>query len=411
MFLRKVNLLAAGLLAASIVGGVGWSLGSRFDTEARAQERPAAAKAAPRPAAGEIPNDPLPDKPASETPPAAKPPEVPANTTPLELMLPRKPARQHHPDEEKIIGTWQVVETTVGGNLRDPEEMRLLFGPFGTMIIQNSVALPKTAQNKAGIPLTYKLDPTADPPAIDLILGDKTQPGIYTIEGDSMEIFMRLKGSERPSGFTKKDADLVLFRLRREFATADTKWPEKMFTKGRSYDFGTVKAGERPTHKFVFKNIYDRPVSVASVEFMNAAPDRPGGTSGGAGPQPPMGASGFGPMGAGIGGGPMGQWTFGGGVSPIQCSPLPSGWIQPGDEDEIEVYADSNHSIGERKVILTVHFNAKRMDRRVTRSGQPEVPPAPMGGNRSGSAPGFFRPPPISSSTELTVRVNIEGAK
>src|SRR5262249_17036681 len=158
-------------------------------------------------------------------------------------------------------------------------------------------------------------------------------------------------------GFVKKDSDVVLFRLRREFATVDTKWPEKMFLKGRSYDFGTVKGGERPTHKFVFKNIYDRPVSVVAVDFMNAPPDRAQGPMGvGAGPLPPMGgAPGFGPMGGGgLAVGPMGgSWSFGGG-SAIQCSPLPSGWIQPGDEAEIEVFPDSGHFTGERKVILNV---------------------------------------------------------
>ena len=52
-------------------------------------------------------------------------------------------------DELRLMGTWRVTEVKTDGEHRDPEDMNILFGPFGTMLIADDPARPAKAMVKA----------------------------------------------------------------------------------------------------------------------------------------------------------------------------------------------------------------------------------------------------------------------
>jgi RNA polymerase sigma factor (sigma-70 family) len=351
MVIRKLT-IAASAIAATFVLGIGLTSAPQFAAPARAQDSPKVE------VAGETPKKP--DAPKAEPP---------KNQSPLELMLPKKTLRLLSEDESRMLGTWGVVEVNAAGENRDPEDMQIVFGPFGTMLLRDDEA-------KAGKPMTYKLGPEANPPAIELTANGKTQKGIYQFTADgALSLCLNVKG-DKPSTFDK-GANHVLFTLRHRSYSADTKWADAMFVKGRSHDFGALpKRSERVTHKFTIKNIYDRPIAVSGVTFTGI--DERGQPMGG-GAVPAAGPGGGGPMAPGGGIGPGGAW---GNSTWATVPELPQGWLQPGEETTLEILADQGVGGGPQKVVIGVTFQVRGITRPAVNG--PAGPVGTGGGGRGG---------------------------
>jgi hypothetical protein len=203
-----------------------------------------------------------PEQKPAEDPEKAKSPQANAGATPLDLLLPKKTLPMVPKDEYEIHGTWSVVEITADGEHRDPGDMRLQFGPFQTMTVQD-LSLDKNPK-----PLSFKLHP--DSGLIELTAGGKTQMGIYRLANNGelsgtnvnyLMICVNEKGDKPPKEFTAaKGSGNVMFQLRRQSYAADTKWGEKLFPDGLVIDFGKVTGNEPKTVKVRIKNPYSMPV-------------------------------------------------------------------------------------------------------------------------------------------------------
>jgi uncharacterized protein (TIGR03067 family) len=372
MFLRNLTTAAAGVLAASLVLGLGVSSAPPLLAPAHAQDKPTVAEQPPAPG-GATPKT---DSPKTEPP---------ADKSPLDLLLPKKPLRPIPDDELKMIGAWKVTEVKVAGEPRDPEDMNICFGPFGTMIIADDPAKP-------GKTMTFKLNPSGNPKTIELTAGGKTQAGIYQFIDGGLHLWLGLKGEDPANLDADKGSNAVLFVLRTLSPSCDTKWADALFVTGRSHNFGALQGGERVTHKFVVKNVYDRPVAIAAEPFVRADVQfgGAGGMGLGFGGQPgPMGGGGFNPGGgapAGGGGVPMGPGGFApaGGAGPggpvnlwASVSSPPMQWLQPGEETTIEVVAVAPFG-NAPKVIIDVSFHVRGMTRPrqfMSRGGRSMAPP------------------------------------
>jgi uncharacterized protein (TIGR03067 family) len=113
-------------------------------------------------------------------------------------------------DKAKIAGTWSVVKAEFDGK-EDPEgkDAKLVFE--GDKI---SVKMKDRTEDA-----TFKLDPSQKPRHIDIKeKGDRTIPGIYELDGDSLKIcFPRGNDKERPKEFTgKAGSGTMLVTLKRD---------------------------------------------------------------------------------------------------------------------------------------------------------------------------------------------------
>jgi RNA polymerase sigma factor (sigma-70 family) len=409
MVIRKLTIATAGVIAASLVLGLGASSAPRLLAPARAQDKQVAGKPAePAPA----PKDADTEQPKKSE--EAKP-EAPANQSPLEMLLPKKPLRAVHEDEIALIGTWKVAEVTVDGEKRDPEDMNIVFGPFGTMLIADDSGKPAK-------PMKFKLNPGATP-TIELTTNGKTQKGIYQFTANELQLCLARSG-EVPTGYSAaKGSDQVLFTLRLLHGNADTQWANALFVKGRSHDFGPLKSGERASYKFVVKNVYDRPIMISALPNVRAeipmgagmgaggGPLGPGGAgvggppggvpaAGGGVPMGPVGPMGAGPPGSGAPGG-FGPGGFGPGEPYwVSLGAVPTGWLQPGEETAIEVVA-INSNTPMPKIIIDVTFQVRGMERGRGPRGGGRVN---RGGGFGPMGPGGEQTQPIGHSTvELTL--------
>lgn len=181
---------------------------------------------------------------------------------PLDLLLPKKTLPMVAKDEYEMHGAWSVVEIVADGQQRDPGDMRIQFGPFQTMTVQD-LSLDKYPK-----PLSFKLHP--DSGAIELRAGGKTQFGIYRLANNGelsgtnvnhLNICVNEKSDKPPKEFTAaKGSGNILFQLRRQSYAADTKWGEKLFPGGLVIDFGKVTGNEPKAAKVRIKNPYSMPV-------------------------------------------------------------------------------------------------------------------------------------------------------
>ncbi len=284
MVVRKIKMISAAVLAGSLVLGIGLSMGPRWTSAASAADVTVSHPTT----AAQAPEEPPAGKADGQIPPTAEKPK-PADRgnlnekSPLDLMLSDKPFHAFHRDEIGIIGVWKMKSANVGSTLRDPDDRILTFGPFGTLL------LTKGVDAKEVVSMSYKLHPETRPIKIELTAGGKTQEGYYDLADDQLRIFLG-PGSTQP-----KDGGngAVAFCLEREKNTwGDTKWAAKMFENDLSYDLGRVDPTKNAIqlHKFKFKNIFDRPVRILSERrYMNS----------------------------------------------VEIS-AKNGWIEPGEEDEIE---------------------------------------------------------------------------
>jgi RNA polymerase sigma-70 factor (ECF subfamily) len=162
-----------------------------------------AALALPRPAGAD---------PAAAPPAAKAPPEAAAK-----------------PQETKtsLQGGWKMVAYDAAGLQLTPEALkkrdaRITFGADGRVNIRATA--PDRSELKAQG--TYRLDPDADPPTIDLTVRPPFQKeefqahGIYRIDGDMLKVVSSLPGvKQRPTGFDADGAAVVRVTARRTPAT------------------------------------------------------------------------------------------------------------------------------------------------------------------------------------------------
>ena len=116
---------------------------------------------------------------------------------------------------KKFEATWRFVSIEVEGEPvpedRFAEDRLVLKGRQFTSYVQGNTT--------HGV---FKIDPTADPKTIDLTFTDgpgkdKTQKGIYELEGDRQKICFSLPGKPRPTEFVSKpESRLMVQVLERE---------------------------------------------------------------------------------------------------------------------------------------------------------------------------------------------------
>jgi uncharacterized protein (TIGR03067 family) len=112
--------------------------------------------------------------------------------------------------EEKLLGKWKMESSERGGRERPVKVTQVVIkadtltfvGPDGT----------------ESFDVEYKVDPAKKPKAIDIKneKGDKTSPGIYSLDGDTLKICTDKPGAERPTEFaTKPGTELNVIVLKR----------------------------------------------------------------------------------------------------------------------------------------------------------------------------------------------------
>lgn len=118
-------------------------------------------------------------------------------------------------------GTWRVVSFERDGKAADPA----VVGSIRRIVRGDHVTWEREGKSFAGTSL--KLDPAADPPALEVVADGgpsrgKATLGIYRLEGDELTICMADPDRPRPSGFTTvPGSGLTLMRFVREKAEAE----------------------------------------------------------------------------------------------------------------------------------------------------------------------------------------------
>jgi RNA polymerase sigma factor (sigma-70 family) len=139
---------------------------------------------------------------------------VPGTASPAVVPAPRS-------DLEQIQGNWQVVSLEFNGRVAQPANTRMIFDGH-----QCQLGNP----GGAALAMTFQLDPTKEPPTIDLdyYLGQEKVPGrgIYRLEGDRLTICYCLNrgvaSPERSSEFvTHPGRQQMMITLQREKADSD----------------------------------------------------------------------------------------------------------------------------------------------------------------------------------------------
>jgi uncharacterized protein (TIGR03067 family) len=355
MFIRKIKLIVAGLLTASAVCGVSMTAALRLSSSAKGadvadlkSDEPGRAGADLPPAGpGKNRTSPIDDD-KRQSP---KVQEKPSERTPLDLLMPTKPLIALHPDEINLMGAWQITESIVGGEARDSGDKVVSIGPFGSMLIREQIP-PKDPE-----PMTYRIDPRANPKTIDLIAGGKTQKGIYSLNGDYwLEICLSINWAVRPGVLASaKGSDTLLLRLHRKAGLAvETGWADAMFVDGRTCDLGLIKAKDKLTHRFVFKNNYDRAVRASGQHVLQAS-------------------------GASYHSAEWSKWPSDG----INVSPAELGWVEPGQQGAIELEVFPQELRPDAvEATVKLQFIVKGIDMRLEKNAAGQLPmpgnPAPI---------------------------------
>jgi uncharacterized protein (TIGR03067 family) len=209
-----------------------------------------------------------PDKPAAGSPKSGQQSSAVRShegVTPLDLLVPAKPLKKTNAIEgdRQLYGTWKVEQVVANGQSRDPGDMHVMFGPFGTMMMQDTITA------KLGRPLTYRVDRSSSPPSIELTHEGKSQVGAYWLDGDNLKICMSEQGNKPPTQFeSQPGSGKVLFILNRKWGSAETKWAASLFHKGISHDFGKVGSSDTPPiYRFPIKNVYPQAVGIIGASF------------------------------------------------------------------------------------------------------------------------------------------------
>lgn len=114
-------------------------------------------------------------------------------------------------EREKFAGSWKLVSLEAEGK-DEKEEAVFTFA-------EDKITIAFKDDKKTAV---FKLDPSAKPPAIDIIPEDgpekgKTIKGIYVFEGEKLKLCAASRSDkDRPTDFaTKKGSGSILFVLRK----------------------------------------------------------------------------------------------------------------------------------------------------------------------------------------------------
>lgn len=273
---------------------------------------------------------------------------------PLDLLVPAKRVKKTGAveDDRQLYGTWKVEEVVANGQPRDPGDMHVMFGPFGTMMMQDTITA------KLGRQLTYKVDRSSNPPSIELTHDGKTQVGTYWLDGDNLKICMSEQGNKPPARFeSQPGSGKVLFVLNRKWGSAETKWAASLFHKGLSHDFGKVGSMDAPPiYRFPIKNVFPHTVGIIGASFSS-------------------------------------DWAK-------VKFPTP-GSLAPGAESELEVIVDPGKLSGKQSMTINVSFEVEESAAGLHRGFTPGTAKGSIAGTR-------VKPEKMVSYAELTIHA--EGA-
>jgi uncharacterized protein (TIGR03067 family) len=137
----------------------------------------------------------------------------------LGLLIQDPPANQEAPapvakttvpstrsDDSNIQGTWCVVASKDSGRTAPPEALR----DIRFVIMKDKMTMESGGRKQES---AYTLDPSTSPKSIDLTTNGRTKPGIYDLQGDTLQICFSESTDKRPTAFdTQPDSvnDVVL---------------------------------------------------------------------------------------------------------------------------------------------------------------------------------------------------------
>jgi uncharacterized protein (TIGR03067 family) len=132
------------------------------------------------------------------------------------LLLAADDKKDAKKDQEKLQGTWDVVSLEVAGNTVPKDKLENF-----RSTIKDDVMSHKGAEEGKTEEVTFVLDPSQKPKAIDMTLKKGGQAGqvilgIYSLDGDNLKLCMNQPGLERPKEFVSKaESRVVLIMLKR----------------------------------------------------------------------------------------------------------------------------------------------------------------------------------------------------
>ncbi len=113
------------------------------------------------------------------------------------------------PDEQAILGVWDVVGLETGGRPDLDKSYR-----FSSFIFTSDKVILREGFNPP-LEFGYVLNPKSSPKTIDLSIRGHTAYGIYKLDGDELVVCLSMGGS-RPQAFTTRGRnDAEMFTLRR----------------------------------------------------------------------------------------------------------------------------------------------------------------------------------------------------
>jgi len=111
-------------------------------------------------------------------------------------------------DLKKFAGTWSVELAKKGGKELPEDEVKKVRFTFTA----DKMTFSMGDKSKDG---SFKIDPTKKPAQIEVMIEDKSHPGIYKFEGDKLQ--MCVGDTERPTEFKSEDGSkTMLIILKRE---------------------------------------------------------------------------------------------------------------------------------------------------------------------------------------------------
>ena len=124
----------------------------------------------------------------------------------LTLAAPALPGDRAKEDSRKMLGTWTLIQGEDQGKTIPPDTLK------GTLVVISAkTMIANDKDNKKIFVMTYKLDPSQKPAAIDLTIVEgsdkgKTAKGIYAFEGALLKLAYAYAGS-RPTTFETRKGD------------------------------------------------------------------------------------------------------------------------------------------------------------------------------------------------------------
>lgn len=127
-------------------------------------------------------------------------------------------------DLDRLQGSWEVTAVEMGGKATAandlPGKVTVTFAGE-KMVMDGPLAAP-VGEEPVPPAFTVKLDPSRNPKAIDTVAltgrsREKTQPGIYRLEGDELELCLPNREAKgRPAEFkSPAGSELVVMTLKR----------------------------------------------------------------------------------------------------------------------------------------------------------------------------------------------------